>query len=132
MFHSLVSSHKNRLAVGFLILALAASGFGSASAGPIRPRMALAVADSLIYADALADSWQDWSWNTTRDFNNADPVHSGSASIAVTYMADGGGLYLHTDTALPTSGYTAIRFWVHGGSAGGQSVNFHVNDGVEY
>jgi hypothetical protein len=82
-----------------------------------------------IYADALAGDWQDWSWDTTRSFDNAQPVHGGSASIAVTYTAAWGGLYLHTDTALPASDYTAIRFWVHGGSTGDQSVNFNLNDG---
>jgi hypothetical protein len=94
---------------------------------------ALVVADLPIYADALDGDWQDWSWDTTRSFDNAQPVHSGSASVAVTFTAAWGGLLLHTDTALPASGYTAIRFWVHGGSTGGQSVNFHVTeDGVSY
>jgi endoglucanase len=93
------------------------------------PHPALAAADSPIYVDALAGDWQDWSWDTTRSFDNAQPIHSGSASIAITYTAAWGGLFLHNDTAVPTSGYTAIRFWVHGGSAGGQSIHFHLNNG---
>jgi endoglucanase len=32
---------------------------------------------------------------------------------------------------LSTFGYTDIRFWVHGGDTGSQSVMFHVNDGEE-
>ena len=97
---------------------------------PALTHPALAAADLPIYTDALAGGWQDWSWDTTRSFDNAQPVHSGSASIAITYTAAWAGFYL-TDTALPASDYTAIRFWVHGGSTGGQSVNFHLNDGGE-
>ena len=93
---------------------------------PTLTHPALAAADLPIYTDTLAGGWQDWSWDTTRSFDNAQPVHSGSASIAVTYTAAWAGFYL-TDTALPASDYTAIRFWVHGGSTGGQSVNFHVS-----
>jgi hypothetical protein len=87
-----------------------------------------ATTDSPIYTDALTGAWQDWSWDSTRSFANAKPVHSGSASIAVTIKAAWGGLLLHTDTAVPTTGYTAIQFWVHGGSIGGQSLKFHVTD----
>ncbi len=100
-------------------------------AQPSLTRPVRAADNSPVYTDALASPWQDWSWDTTVSFANATPVHSGSASIAVTYTAAWGGLYFHTDTALPTSGYSSIRFWVHGGAGGGQSVNFHVNDGVE-
>ena len=47
----------------------------------------LVAADLPIYTDTLAGGWQDWSWDTTRSFDNPQPVHSGSASIAVTYTA---------------------------------------------
>ncbi len=96
--------------------------------GPWRLRLRF---DFTFYDDELASGWQDNSWNTTRDFNNSEPVHSGLASIAITYTAGWGGLLLHNDSALPVVDYTAIRFWVHGGSTGGQSVNFHVKDGGE-
>jgi hypothetical protein len=96
---------------------------------PALTHPALAAADLPIYTDALDGGWQDWSWDTTHNFDNTQPVHSGSASIAVTYTTAWAGLYLHTDTALPARDYTAIRFWVHGGSTGGQPVNFHLNDG---
>ena len=103
-----------------------------AATQPVLTYPALAAADSPIYTDALAGGWQDWSWDTTHNFDNSQPVHSGSASIAVTYTAAWGGLYLHTDTALPASDYTAIRFWVHGGSTGGQLVYFNINGGGGY
>ena len=99
---------------------------------PVLTYPALAAADSPIYTDALAGGWQDWSWDTTHNLDNSQPVHSGSASIAITYTAAWGGLYLHTDTALPAGDYTAIRFWVHGGSTGGQLVYFNINGGGGY
>ncbi len=83
---------------------------------------------AVIYADALAGGWQDWSWDATRRFDNPQPVHGGSASIAVTFTAAWGGFYLHTDSAISAGGISAIRFWVHGGSTGGQSVNFHITE----
>jgi hypothetical protein len=130
------------LLVAIFLLAPVTSGFGYSSAGSIRseiaqaasePQASKSAADLPIYDDALAGGWQDWSWDTTHNFDNADPIHSGSASIAVAYTAAWGGLLFHTDTALSTSGYTAIRFWVHGGSTGSQSVNFHISyGGVSY
>lgn len=89
----------------------------------------LAASDLTIYSDTLNPGWQDWSWAATYDYNNAAPVHSGLASISVTYTAGYAGLYLHADAALPANEYTAIQFWVHGGSTGGQSLNFNLNDG---
>ncbi len=94
-------------------------------------RLALAESNAVIYGDWLAGDWEDWSWATTTSFDNASPVHSGSASIAVTYTGEWGGLQIHTVPAMPVSDYTAIRFWVHGGDTGGQSVNFHLNENTE-
>jgi hypothetical protein len=89
---------------------------------------ALAAADTTIYSDTLASGWLNWSWETTLNFDNSQPVHSGSASIAITYNTGYAGLYLHTDTAISANEYSAIQFWVHGGSTGGQSVNLNLND----
>jgi hypothetical protein len=55
----------------------------------------LAAAEILIYSDALASGWANWSWSTAVTFSNASPVHAGAASMAVTYQAAWGGLYLH-------------------------------------
>jgi endoglucanase len=129
MLHSLISFLRRRrswlLAISAALLSVVLA------AQPILTQPVRAADDSPIYLDALASPWQDWSWDTTVSFANALPVHSGSASIAVTHTAAWGGLYFHTDSALPTSGYNSIRFWVHGGATGGQLVNFHVNDGAE-
>jgi hypothetical protein len=76
-----------------------------------------------IYADTLAPGWSDWSWATV-NLQVTSPVHSGTYSIGVNAGA-WEGLYLHHAGVL-TSGFTWLRFFVHGGSAGGQLVQVYV------
>jgi len=94
----------------------------------IPPLPTQAAEDLIIYADALQNGWGNWSWGAAIDPNNAAPVHSGEASIAVTITEQWGALYLGNNTPLSTSGYSGIRFWIHGGAAGGQSISFHLMD----
>ncbi|HNT26188.1 MAG TPA: hypothetical protein PKM21_17610, partial [Anaerolineales bacterium] len=75
------------LSASVIFLALAC--LANATLTPAR-----AAADLVIYGDALAADWGDWSWDTSANLNNPSPTHSGSASIAATYLAGWGGLYL--------------------------------------
>mgnify|MGYP002681903718 FL=1 len=86
----------------------------------LSPAPAAAAQD--IYTDALAVGWSDWSWATV-DLQAAAPVHSGSRSIAVTYGA-WQGLYLHYPE-FSTAGFSHLRFFIHGGSSGGQQLNVY-------
>jgi len=80
-------------------------------------------ADCVIYDDALGAGWNaGGSWDTDYVPDSAAPVHSGSAALAVTHTAAWGGLYLHNDAPLDTRDYRTLRFWLHGGAAGGQSI----------
>jgi hypothetical protein len=92
---------------------------GTLAVLPGRPALA---AEQVIYADGLAPSWQNYSWANV-NLAATSPVHGGSNSIAVTYGA-WEGLYLGYP-ALSTQGYTRLRFWIHGGSAGSQQVNVY-------
>lgn len=83
-------------------------------------------ADVSIYADSLATGWADWSWGMGHNLTNASPVYAGTYSIAATYNQAWAGLYFHHD-GFSTSGYNALSFWVHGGSAGGQNVSVSLN-----
>lgn len=96
---------------------------------PVRLAPVLAANDSPVYTDSLASGWADWSWDTTHNFNNPSPAQSGTASIAATYTAAWGGLYLHSNSALAGNDYVSVRFWIHGGSAGGQRIAVKVIDG---
>ncbi|MBL9174775.1 MAG: hypothetical protein JNL10_14655 [Verrucomicrobiales bacterium] len=76
-----------------------------------------AQSDQTIYADGLAPGWDNWSWAAV-NFAATAPVHSGSKSASIT--TDGWeALYLH-HAAFNTTGYTDLRFWIHGGATGGQ------------
>jgi len=81
-----------------------------------------------VYDDSLGGGWDDWSWNTTLNFASTAQAHAGSKSIAVTYTAAWGALYLHYDFGLPPSGRSKLEFWVHGGSTGGQRIIAQVGE----
>jgi hypothetical protein len=86
-------------------------------------------ANASVYTDALANGWQDWSWGgVTRNFANAAPVHSGTASIAVTYTGSWSGLQLGGLSALDVSTLDTFRFFVHGGGSGAQIVQVQVGN----
>lgn len=104
---------SNHLSI-ILIIALAALAplaGGRASAAP-----------QAIYADGLAASWVDYSWATV-NLQAGAPVHAGAHSIAVTYGA-WQGLFLH-HPGVSTAGFSKLRFFIHGGGAGGQQLNLY-------
>ncbi|MGA9780228.1 MAG: glycoside hydrolase family 44 protein, partial [Verrucomicrobiia bacterium] len=83
----------------------------------------VARADQIIYDNALENDWQNWSWATV-NLSNTSPVHSGSYSISVTASntpANWQALYLDI-SAMNTSGFTNLTFWINGGASGGQQV----------
>ncbi len=75
-----------------------------------------------IYGDALAADWASWSWGASINFDGTSPVRVGTRAINVTYQA-WGGLSLRKGTAQTTTGYTALRFWVHGGTGAAKSLS---------
>jgi hypothetical protein len=88
----------------------------------------LAAADQAIYTDALASGWQNWPWeNTTINLDSTSPVYSGTRAISVKYDAAWAGLYLH-NTGVDLTNYDRLRFWIHGGSAGGQHLRVVANN----
>jgi chitinase len=97
--------------------------------GAARPTFA---ATYVIYDDVLAAGWQNFSWATT-DLQAAAPAR-GAAAISVTYgdTPPYQGLFLaHPDTS--TTGYTGLRFAVHGGAAGRQLIQVYAKlaDGTD-
>ena len=77
-----------------------------------------------IYGDALAADWASWSWSATVDFNGTNPVRVGARAVNVTYQG-WGGLSLRKGTAQSTTGFTAIKFWVHGGTGAAKSLRVY-------
>ncbi len=113
-----------------VVLAAAVAAAASVQ-GALLPCAAVgAEGDLEVYGDALAGGWVDWSWDTVADFAATATVHSGAHALAVTHVAAWGGLYLHPDPALDGAGFEALRFWVHGGAAGGQLLRLDLYDGA--
>lgn len=104
----------SRLALVLLpaLIALFAGAQGGASP-------ALAATDQVVYGDALAAGWQNWSWSANVNFANASPVLGGAGkSVAVTLNAAWAGLSLRASSPVATGGYAAVRFWVYGAANG--------------
>ncbi len=81
--------------------------------------------DLIVYGDALAAGWQNWSWNTTVDLANTTPVQSGANSIALTYTAGWAGLSLRAPGPVNPANYAGVSFWVYGVSGSGL-LNFYI------
>ena len=82
----------------------------------------VAAQDMTIYSDSsLQNGWQNWSWDTTVNFGNTNPVYSGSSSAAVTISAAWGALYLN-HAAFNSGTYSNLVFWINGGTNGGQQL----------
>jgi hypothetical protein len=77
--------------------------------------------DQPIYGDSLQNSWQDWSWSCTNNFNNTSVVHSGAKAISVTLTAGYAAFSLH-HADMDSSPYASLSFWINGGATGGQRV----------
>ena len=77
--------------------------------------------DQQIYTDSLQNGWQNWGW-ATLNYNNPAPVHSGSASIAVTIATNTYQAIYLAHNAFDSSAYSALSFWINGGSSGGQRL----------
>ena len=81
----------------------------------------------VIYGDQLQSNWINSSWNSNVTFNNATPLFSGSNSIATTITSALGALALRANTAVSTSGYTGLRFRVHGGASNVRTLQVRFN-----
>ncbi len=81
-----------------------------------------AMAQSItIYADALGNGWQNWSWATV-NFNSTNPVRTGQ--FAISMEPDGfEGLYFASPGSVHSfADYSGLRLWVHGGAGSNQSL----------
>jgi hypothetical protein len=82
-----------------------------------------------IYTDALQNTFQDWSYTDTHDFNNTEIVRQGTKSIKAVYAAGGyQGLTFHAGTGAATTGYTKLEFSIFGETGtGGKQLNVVIN-----
>jgi len=95
--------------------------------GPITPVQA---ASQSVYADSLATGWEDWSYNSiTVDLAHSAHVHAGTHAVAVTYTGGWSGFQIGYHAAsLDISAYDTFRFWINGGTSGGQTIQLQISD----
>src|SRR5437764_14015257 len=67
--------------------------------------------DQQVYTDSLQNGWQDWGW-ATLSYTNHSPVHSGSASIAVTIANSYEAIYI-AHSSFDSTSYSTLSFWVN-------------------
>ncbi|EEF62202.1 hypothetical protein Cflav_PD6477 [Pedosphaera parvula Ellin514] len=79
----------------------------------------IASADQTVYDDSRQNNWQDWSWSAN-NFQNTNPVHSGTYSISV--VCDGWEALSFENPTFDVTAYTNITFWINGGPTGGQNL----------
>jgi hypothetical protein len=96
-------------------------------APPVAP-----TADFLIYDDTLRNNFQDWSW-APHALDNPAPVYEGITSIRVDYAGDYDGVwFVNRDGGTSTTGYSALRFAIHGGTTGGQAIRVTAGSGENF
>ncbi|NJM39534.1 MAG: discoidin domain-containing protein [Anaerolineae bacterium] len=83
--------------------------------------------ETMIYGDALASGWLNWSSSGTFNLANTSPVQSGNASVAVSFTGAWDGSLTFKTFSSPVTNYDSLRFWVHGG-ASGASFTFYAQN----
>ncbi|MBI5305232.1 MAG: alpha-L-arabinofuranosidase [Chloroflexi bacterium] len=91
-----------------------------------------AASDLIVYDDALQNGFQDWSW-APHSLTNTSPISIGVRSISVSFAGNWDGVwFVNPGANVDTSAYTAIQFAIHGGSAGGQTMEIKAGAGTAY
>lgn len=77
--------------------------------------------NTTIYADALGNGWQNWSWATV-NLASTTPVHGGQFAISMEPDSFQGLYFASPGNVRAFADYTGLRLWVHGGAASNQSL----------
>lgn len=69
-----------------------------------------------IYDEGLNPEWDDWGWNSSRDFDNSENPLTGSKALKISHDVDGwGAANFHSDPPFDLIGYKKLTFSVYGG-----------------
>jgi len=86
----------------------------------------------IVYADALQSPFQDWSYGTTVDLSNTNPVKDGLLSVAATHNEPWTGLYFGSPDMVPFGSLEEVAFSIHGGQGGQQLRFYYVDSGYNW
>ena len=85
-----------------------------------------ASSDQVIYGDAMATGWDNWS-SSTFDITNTSTVKVGSKSIKAMPDAAYQAAYFHAQTPADLTQYSkGLSFWIYGGTPNGGNANVRV------
>jgi hypothetical protein len=81
----------------------------------------VAAQNVVVYADALGNGWQNWSWATVNLASPA-PVHAGVSAISMEPDSFQGLYFASPGSVRSFADYSGLRLWVHGGSGSNQNL----------
>lgn len=108
------------LVLFFLILLLSVMGRHGVAAQP-------QAVTTTVYEDGLTADWVNWSWGGGYNLGQTAVVYAGNAAASIQYTDAWAGFYLHYGGADNTV-YHTIRFWIHGGTSGTQTIHLYINN----
>jgi peptidoglycan/xylan/chitin deacetylase (PgdA/CDA1 family) len=80
-----------------------------------------------IYDEGLRSGWVSWSWDSSINFADTARPYAGIRDLLWRPTAAWGGLYLHTDTAVNTTGYSVLTFALQS-TQSGSALSVHAYD----
>lgn len=81
----------------------------------------------VVFDDALQNGFVDYSYGATApDFASTAQVHSGSKAIAFAGDNFNALSFAHETNDFTTAALPKLRFWAHGGAAGGQQLRIYL------
>lgn len=86
-------------------------------------------ADLAVYTDSLQNNFQNYSYGGNPgdiNFANTATVRTGTNSISFAGNNFNAVSFAHESVDYTTASYPKLRFWVHGGAAGGQQLRIYL------
>ncbi len=82
-----------------------------------------------IYGDSLASGWDNWSWSGVISLSGTSPAPR-VGTYAVNATLEGWGAFSPAtqSAVIDSSGYEAVKFWIHGGSGSNKTLSFYTQD----
>jgi hypothetical protein len=119
------SAGNSALLAALPIIPAAGDAPSAKGSAPAQRQPSARFAELIIYGDALAEGWENWSWDTQANFANAQPA-LGRGSVAVSYGEPYAGFSLRAPTPIDARRYSGIAFLVHGGESGERKLRFYI------
>ena len=108
--------------------AIASEAEAAEEVDPNEPR--IINAPYTIYKNTISRGWENRSWDANVNFNGF-PAYDGLTAMTINFTKSDGAVYLYVPEAINLTNYNVLRFWINGGTAGGQQLSVSLVDGDE-